>query len=200
MPPAIRKDPEKLKYWMNRVVDSVNTYNQLKQIGVSEEVWGVWGVGSVYVQTSILVLIKATNFSPLALDATLCQDAAGALLCVQLALGLVDVSNVQIPVVPIVEPMTATNFSPDSSDATLYQYAAGALVLFVQIALELVDVSSVQIPVLVPLVILMTATNFCPVSSDATLVQPAAGALVLFVQLAPESLDVQIPLVIPVVA
>ena len=36
MPPAIKKDPEKLKYWMNRIVDSVNTYNELKQMGVLE--------------------------------------------------------------------------------------------------------------------------------------------------------------------
>lgn len=36
MPPAIKKDPEKLKYWMNRVVDSMETYDKLRQIGVSE--------------------------------------------------------------------------------------------------------------------------------------------------------------------
>ena len=36
MPPAVKKDPEKLKYWMNRVVDSLDAYDQLRQIGVSE--------------------------------------------------------------------------------------------------------------------------------------------------------------------
>ncbi len=36
MPPAIKKDSEKLKYWLNRVVDSVETYDKLKQMGISE--------------------------------------------------------------------------------------------------------------------------------------------------------------------
>ena len=36
MPPSVKSDPEKLKYWMNRVSESLQTYNALRNIGVSE--------------------------------------------------------------------------------------------------------------------------------------------------------------------
>jgi len=36
MPPVVKKDSEKLKYWLNRFVDSLETYDQLRQMGVAE--------------------------------------------------------------------------------------------------------------------------------------------------------------------
>ena len=36
MPPAVKQDPEKLKLWLGRVVDSFETYEQLRKSGVLE--------------------------------------------------------------------------------------------------------------------------------------------------------------------
>lgn len=36
MPPAIKKDPNKLKYWLNKIVDSFESYDKLIEMGVSE--------------------------------------------------------------------------------------------------------------------------------------------------------------------